>query len=60
MYILNRIGCKRSVKVSDIVTIDRNNFEYAENDFNPICLLNKNWEDIKLDLIDTISTLNKD
>lgn len=36
------------------------NFEYAENDFNPICLLNKNWEDIKLDLIDTISTLNKD
>ena len=36
------------------------NFKYAENDFNPICLLNKNWEDIKLDLIDTISTLNKD
>ena len=32
MYILNRIGCKRSVKVSDIVTIDRNNFEYAEKD----------------------------
>jgi predicted nucleotidyltransferase component of viral defense system len=31
------------------------NFENADEDFNPICLLNKNWEEIKLDFIEKLS-----
>lgn len=30
------------------------NFEIADKDFEPICLLNKVWEIIKLDIIDIV------
>jgi hypothetical protein len=29
-------------------------FDNADSDFDPICLLNKNWEQIKLDFIDAV------
>ncbi len=33
-------------------------FEKAETDFDPICLMNKNWDNIKLDFIDAVSKTN--
>jgi hypothetical protein len=35
------------------------NFENADNDFEPICLLGKFWEIIKLDFVDLIEDLGK-
>jgi len=34
------------------------NFENADNDFEPICLLGKHWEIIKLDFIDVIEKIS--
>jgi predicted nucleotidyltransferase component of viral defense system len=31
------------------------NFENADEDFNPICLMNKSWENIKLDFLEKLS-----
>ncbi|MGC4057279.1 MAG: hypothetical protein QM743_04040 [Chitinophagaceae bacterium] len=31
------------------------NFATADEDFDPVCLLGKHWEIIKLDIIDTMS-----
>lgn len=33
------------------------NFENADNDFEPICLLGKHWEVIKLDFVDMIESI---
>lgn len=33
------------------------NFENADNDFEPICLLGKHWEIIKLDFVDLIENI---
>jgi len=37
---------------SDQIKRNFSNFEYADNDFDPICLKGKYWEIIKLDIID--------
>ena len=34
------------------------NFEFADEEFDPICLLNKNWDDIKLDFIEKLQFIN--
>ena len=34
------------------------NFNIADKDFDPICLLGKNWDDIKLDIIDVAEDIN--
>ena len=34
------------------------NFNMADKDFEPICLLGKNWDDIKLDIIDAAEEIN--
>lgn len=34
------------------------NFNMADKDFDPICLLGKNWDDIKLDIIDAAEGIN--
>ena len=34
------------------------NFNMADKDFDPICLLGKNWDDIKLDIIDVAEDIN--
>jgi hypothetical protein len=40
----------------DLKAIKNNfvNFEYADNDFDPVCLNGKHWELIKLDIIETL------
>ena len=34
-------------------------FEQADNDFEPLCLKNKNWHLIKLDIIEIVKSSNK-
>lgn len=34
------------------------NFNIADKDFDPICLIGKNWDDIKLDIIDAAEEIN--
>lgn len=35
------------------------NFSIADQDPDPMCLLNKNWDDIKLDIIDTLYSVTE-
>ena len=37
--------------------INFSNFENADADFDPICLRKKNWEIIKLDLIEAVQQI---
>lgn len=34
------------------------NFSIADKDFDPICLLGKNWDDVKFDIIDAAEEIN--
>lgn len=35
------------------------NFDVANSEINPICLLNKDWDEIKLDLTDSAANYEK-
>jgi predicted nucleotidyltransferase component of viral defense system len=66
-YYLDKISINQMIKFyekrypySDSLNIKSQflSFEYADEDFNPVCLLNKNWDDIKLDFIEKLHSTN--